>query len=125
MNLAEMLGVVVVEDTPERYVLNTPVSDFMLQSHGVMHGGISAFLAEHAASECVTAHTNMQEVHALGVDLTSTHLLPIFAGDVAITVATPVRRGGRVQVWKVEQFRQSDGAMFNTSQLTMYLKKVR
>lgn len=124
MNLAEMLGVKVVEDSPERFVLNTPVTEVMLQPHGVMHGGISAFLAEHAASECVTKYTNIDETHALGLDLTSTHLLPIFPGDVAVTVATPVRRGGRVQVWKVEQFRQSDGEMFNTSQLTMYLKKV-
>ena len=39
------------------------------------------------------------------------------------TVANPVRLGGRVQVWKVEQFRESDGAMFNVSQVSMYVKK--
>lgn len=125
MKLAEILGVEVVEDAPDRYVLHTPVTETMVQPHGVMHGGISAYLAEHAASECVTAHTDIDKEHALGLDLTSTHLLPIFPGDVAVTVATPVRKGGRVQVWKVEQFRKSDGEMFNVSQMTMYLKRVR
>ena len=52
-------------------------------------------------------------------------LLPVYEGDTVETVATPVRDGGRVRVWKVEQFRMSDGQMFNTSQMTMYMKKVK
>ena len=39
------------------------------------------------------------------------------------TVATA--RDGGSRVWKVEQFRMSDGQMFNTSQMTMYMKKVK
>ena len=97
----------------------------MLQRHGVIHGGISAYLAEHAASECISAHTDPVVSHALGLELTTTHLLPVFEGDTIETVATPVRDGGRVRVWKVEQFRMSDGQMFNTSQMTMYMKKVK
>lgn len=124
MNLAEMLGVKVVEDKPDRYVLHTPVTALMLQPHGVLHGGISAYLAEHAASECTTAHTDVNEVHALGVDLVSTHLAPVFEGDTIETVATPIRNGGRLRVWRINQYRLSDGVEFNTSQLTLYLKRV-
>ena len=124
MSLADILHVEVVEDKPDKYVLHTPVTADMLQPHGVLHGGISAYLAEHAASECVTAHTDNDAFNGLGLDLTSTHLAPVFEGDTIETVATPLHNGGRVRVWRVEQFRMSDGVMFNTSQLTLYMKKV-
>ena len=122
--LAEFLGVQVIEDSEDRMELRTPVTEIMLQPHGVLHGGISAFLAEEAASECTTHHTNIEEVHALGLQIDSSHFLPIMAGDTIQTVATPVSKGGRIRVWKIEQFRMSDGKMFNSSQLTMYLQKV-
>ena len=125
MSLADILHIEIVEDTPERYVMHTSVTADMLQRHGVIHGGISAYLAEHAASECISAHTDPSVSHALGLELTTTHLLPVYEGDTIETVATPVRDGGRVRVWKVEQFRMSDGQMFNTSQMTMYMKKVK
>ena len=117
MSLADILHIEIVEDTPERYVMHTPVTADMLQPHGVIHGGISAYLAEHAASECISAHTDPAISHALGLELTTTHLLPVYEGDTVETVATPVRDGGRV--------RMSDGQMFNTSQMTMYMKKVK
>ena len=72
MSLADILHIEIVEDTPERYVMHTPVTADMLQPHGVIHGGISAFLAEHAASECITAHTDPAVSHALGLELTTT-----------------------------------------------------
>lgn len=125
MSLADILHIEIVEDTPERYVMHTLVTADMLQRHGVIHGGISAYLAEHAASECISAHTDPSVSHALGLELTTTHLLPVLEGDTIETVATPVRDGGRVRVWKVEQFRMSDGQMFNTSQMTMYMKRVK
>lgn len=124
MKLADMLNVEVIEDTPDRYVMHTPVTEAMLQPHGVLHGGISAYLAEHAASECVTAHTDINKLHGLGLELTTTHLAPVFAGDTIETIATPIHNGGRVRVWRIEQFRLSDGVMFNTSQITIYMQKV-
>lgn len=123
--LADIMGVQVVESGPDRYVLNTPVTAAMLQPHGVLHGGVSAFLAEHAASECTTRYNDNAKSHALGVDLVSTHLAPILEGDTIETVATPMRdNNGRIRFWRIEQFRKSDGVMFNTSQLTMYMRKV-
>ena len=59
----------------------------------------------------------------LGVEVSSTHLLPVKAGDTVKSVATPIRAGGRISQWKVEQFRLSDGELFNVSQMTMYGKK--
>ena len=99
------------------------VTEDMLQPHGVLHGGISAALAENAASECCTEHYEDENFFFLGVEVSSTHLLPVKAGDTVKSVATPIRAGGRISQWKVEQFRLSDGELFNVSQMTMYGKK--
>ncbi len=124
MGLCDILGVEVVTNEEDRYVTHMKVTKDVLQPHGVLHGGVSAFLAENAASECITDHTDINQVHALGLELISTHIMPVFEGDTVETVATPLHKGGRIRVMKVEQFRLSDGAMFNASQMTMYLKKV-
>ena len=106
-------------------MLLTPVVEEMLQPQGILHGGMSAYLAESVASEAGNLGLDREKEHVVGLDLTSTHLLPVALGDTIRSVATPVRRGGRVQVWKVEQYRESDGELFNVSQLTTYTKRKR
>ncbi len=123
MALSNLLGIELVESTPEKYVTRMLVTENMLQPHGVLHGGISAALAENAASQCCTDHYDSDKMFFLGVEVSSTHLLPVKAGDTVETVATPIRAGGRISQWKIEQFRLSDGELFNVSQMTMYGKK--
>lgn len=123
MALSDILGIETIESTPERYVTRMLVTDDMLQPHGVLHGGISAALAENAASQCCTDHYDSEKMFFLGVEVSSTHLLPVKSGDTVKTVATPIRAGGRISQWKIEQYRESDGELFNVSQMTMYGKK--
>ena len=123
MALSDLLGIELVESTPDKYVTRMLVTENMLQPHGVLHGGISAALAENAASQCCTDHYDNDKMFFLGVEGSSTHLLPVKAGDTVKTVATPIRAGGRISQWKVEQCRESDGELFNVSQMTMYGKK--
>lgn len=120
MMFFEKVGGKFVEETPDRVVLRTPVTEEMLQPDGIIHGGMSAYLAETVGSQA--ARINVGEGCCVGLELSSSHLLPVLCGDVVESVATPVRKGGRVQVWKVEQYRMSDGALFNVSQMTMYRK---
>ena len=125
MTLASMLNIEVVESTPERYVTHMLVTKEMLQPHGVLHGGISAALAENAASEVNTEHSDINEINWMGVEVTSKHLLPVFEGDTVETVAEPLQLGGRIRQWEVKQYRLSDGKLFNVSQMIMYGKKPR
>ena len=46
----ELLDVEVIEAGPERVVLRLPVTWKVHQPYGVLHGGVSALLAESAAS---------------------------------------------------------------------------
>ena len=123
MALSDLLGIETVESAPDKYVTRMLVTENMLQPHGVLHGGISAALAENAASQCCTDHYDSDKMFFLGVEVSSTHLLPVKAGDTVKTIATPIRAGGRISQWKVEQYRESDGELFNVSQMTMYGKK--
>ncbi len=123
MAFVDLLGIEVLESTPERYVMHTKVTKDMLQPHGVLHGGISAALAEHAASQVNTDHSDANEVHWLGVEVTSKHLLPVFEGDTVETIAEPLSLGGRIRQWEVKQYRLSDGKLFNVSHMIMYGQK--
>ncbi|MDO4442904.1 MAG: PaaI family thioesterase [Slackia sp.] len=125
MMFFERIGGRFVEREEDRVVMVTPVVEEMLQPQGILHGGMSAYLAESVASEAGNLTLDAKKEHVVGLDLTSTHLLPVALGDTIRSVATPVRRGGRIQVWKVEQYRESDGELFNVSQLTTYTKRIR
>lgn len=118
----ERIGARYLQRDADCVVLSTPVVEEMLQPQGILHGGMSAYLAETVASDAASIGLDANKEYAVGLDLTSTHLLPVHQGDTIRSVATPVRRGGRVHIWKVEQFRESDGALFNVSQLTVYIK---
>ena len=123
MNIVEFLGTKVVELTPDKLAIETPVTEDICNVHGILHVGVSAFLAEHAASELTTLNASKDDVIGLGLQLDVTHLESARAGDTVRTVATPIRYGGRIRVIRVEQFRLSDGKMTTTSQLTTYIKR--
>ena len=61
----------------------------------------------------------------MGLNLESTHLLPVYLGDTIETRSKLVHGGGRTQVWAIEQVRLSDGEVFNVSQLTVYIKRFK
>lgn len=122
MNIIEFLGTEIVECSPEKLVLRTPVTEDICNVHGILHGGISAFLAEHAASEIFTLNSNKEEMVGLGLQLDVTHLLSAVAGDTVETVAFPIRYGRTIHFIRIEQYRLSDGKMTTTSQLITYVK---
>jgi uncharacterized protein (TIGR00369 family) len=123
MDIIEFMGTEIEELTPDKLVLRTPVTSALCNVHGILHGGVSALLAEHAASELTTLNSSKEEIIGLGLQLDVTHLLSAQAGDTVRTVAFPIRYGGRIRVIRVEQFRLSDGEMTTTSQLTTYIKR--
>ncbi len=123
MHMLDFINIHRIGMTEEGYVLETPVTQEITQSDGILHGGLSAMLAEEAASRGARENVDLSTSAPVGLDLVSTHLLPVCVGDTIKTAATLLRQGGRTQVWKVEQFRKSDGALFNVSQLTVYIKR--
>jgi 1,4-dihydroxy-2-naphthoyl-CoA hydrolase len=95
----DLLELTVVELTPERVVLRLPVTWKVHQPYGILHGGVSALLAESAASMggAVSVAPDRQVV---GIELNCSHLRALTEGTLTAT-ATPIRKGRTVHVWDI------------------------
>jgi uncharacterized protein (TIGR00369 family) len=95
----DLLDVEVVEAGPERVVLRLPVDWRVHQPFGMLHGGVSALLAESAASlgGALAAGPGRNVV---GIELSASHLRGLRDGHLTAE-ATPVRVGRTIQVWRI------------------------
>jgi 1,4-dihydroxy-2-naphthoyl-CoA hydrolase len=96
----ETLGVRTVEMDPDRVVFEVDVTPKVHQPMGLLHGGVSAVLAESAAS--MGAYLNCDpNQYTVGIELNISHLRAKQAGTVR-AIATPIRKGKSVQVWGID-----------------------
>jgi len=100
MGVHEHLGVRVVEANKERVVLAVEVGPTVHQPYGILHGGVSALLAEGAASFAGSLNVSSDKI-VVGTELNCSHLRPMTHGTLSAT-ATPIRIGRSVQVWGIE-----------------------
>ena len=98
-SIHELLDVEVVEATPERVVMRLPVDWRVHQPYGILHGGVSALLAESAASFGAALAAG-PERSVVGIELNASHLRSLRDGHLTAE-ATPVRVGRTVQVWRI------------------------
>ena len=94
------LGVETIEMTPERVVLRVPVGPRVHQPFGILHGGVSALIAESAASMGGILNAPPGKV-CVGTEISASHLRPVSSGTLTAT-ATPIRVGRTMQVWRIE-----------------------
>ncbi len=99
LNVHRLLGVEVLEASAERVVLSLPVTEKVHQPYGILHGGVSALLAESAAS-FGAALAAPPGRHVVGIELNASHLRAVRSGNL-IATATPVRTGRTVSVWAI------------------------
>ena len=98
-NIHELLGVETLEAGPERVVLRLPVDWRVHQPYGILHGGVSALLAESAASFGAALAAG-QDRRVVGIELNASHLRALRDGHLTAE-ATPIRVGRTVQVWRI------------------------
>lgn len=97
--VASLLDVEVREAGPDRVVMAVPVTWKVHQPFGVLHGGVSALIAESAASYGGALSVPAGK-SVVGVELNASHLRSMRVGTL-VAVATPVRKGRTIQVWEV------------------------
>ncbi|GLJ08258.1 hypothetical protein SUGI_0084960 [Cryptomeria japonica] len=76
------------------------VSERSAQAYGVLHGGISAFIAESLGSFGASLASGLQKV--AGVELSISHLQPGYIGLEIVATATPIHIGRRLHVWEIK-----------------------
>jgi uncharacterized protein (TIGR00369 family) len=94
-----LLGVELVHASSDRVELRLTVDERVHQPYGILHGGVSALLAETAASFGAALAAPVGH-HVVGIELNASHLRPMREG-VLRAVAAPVRVGRTVQVWEI------------------------
>jgi uncharacterized protein (TIGR00369 family) len=118
--LAERMGIVFTEFTPERAVATMPVEG-NTQPLGLVHGGAYVVLAESLGS----THANLVAPPghvALGLDLNATHTGSATAG-VVTGVCTPVHVGRSIAVHEIAITDES-GRRCSTVRITNLYKRI-
>lgn len=94
---------------PDQVTCKVNVEDRHLQPAGIVHGGVYASLVEAAASAAGAAwliDSGMPKAY-VGMDNSTSFLRSVTEG-VLRAESTPVHRGSKTQLWKVEIFNGSD-----------------
>jgi 1,4-dihydroxy-2-naphthoyl-CoA hydrolase len=116
----QQLGVEVVEVSPEKVVLQVEVGPKVHQPYGILHGGVSALLAEGAASIGGAVSVGPDEI-VVGTELNCSHLRSMSSGVLTAT-ATPIRKGRNVHVWGID-LTDETGRMICVARCTLQVLK--
>lgn len=116
--LAERMGIVLVEASPERVVLTMPVEG-NTQPFGLLHGGANAVLVETAGSIGAALHAGRDHM-VVGLDISVTHHRAARDGIVT-AVAEPLSLGRTVTSYEV-QVSDADGRLLCTGRLTCLVR---
>jgi 1,4-dihydroxy-2-naphthoyl-CoA hydrolase len=98
--LAAVLGIRILELSPDRVVATMPVDERTRQPFGLLHGGASVALSETVASLGAVSSVDLQRFTAVGVEINANHVRAKREGIVTAT-AVPLHRGRSTQVWEV------------------------
>ena len=105
-NVNEQLGVETVFVSPDKVVLRVEVGPKVHQPYGILHGGVSALLAEGAASIGGAVSVRPDQT-VVGTELNCSHLRSMSSGTLTAT-ATPIRKGRTVHVWGINLTDERD-----------------
>ena len=118
--LADRIGIVLTEASPERVVGTMPVEG-NTQPYGLLHGGASCVLAETLGSIGAALHgATVDRPLALGIDINASHHRSA-SGGVVTGVATPVHRGRNVATYEIV-ISDDRGNRICTARLTCVLR---
>jgi 1,4-dihydroxy-2-naphthoyl-CoA hydrolase len=119
--LIKFLGVKIESVENERVVLTMEVTPKIHQYIGIMHGGVSLYLCETAASIGAVASADLTKVAPVGVEINANHLRAVSRGIITVE-AKPIYAGRTMSVWGVE-ITNDKGKLVCTSRCTFMLKK--
>ncbi len=90
-----------IEKTEDYLVCKMLVSEDTKQPMGLLHGGISVYLAETIGSYAGNLCIEDLNKAAVGLEINANHLRSVKGGFV-YAKAKPIHIGGKTQVWSIE-----------------------
>lgn len=121
---AHLLGIELVEATPDRVVARMTVRKELCTVPDILHGGAIMSFADTVGA--VATVLNLKDGAATTTVGSKTNFLaPVPIGDVAVATCEPFHKGGRLMVWQTKITR-GDGrlcAVVTQSQMVLEPKK--
>ncbi len=99
---------------------SVPVDNRTVQPYGVLHGGISAVLAETLGSVGSHLIAERENKRAFGIEINSQHLRPVKEGAVH-GIAKIVHQGRTMHTWKIDIYNDS-GKLISISKLIVAIR---
>lgn len=116
------LGIQFKEADEDRLLLAMPITAQVRQPAGRLHGGISMFLAETAASVHCCCLVDLQEVLPVGIEINGSHLRGAETGSVEAE-ARVLSRTRSLIVHEVDIRHVESGELLSRARVTNYLKR--
>lgn len=117
------LGMRVIAYNPDALQIGLDIDDRHRQPMGWLHGGVSALMAESAASVAAAMSIDVERFEAFGVDLNATHLRAKRTGSLVAT-ARPLHRGRAMHVYRVD-VADEKGHLICAARCTLAIRPLR
>jgi uncharacterized protein (TIGR00369 family) len=117
------LGGEVIDVDEDHLVLRMSITEKSLQPYGLLHGGISLFLVETAASSHAAFGIDLDEKVPVGIEVSGSHVRSATKGTLK-AFARVLRRGNTHIVHDVEILLEETGEVLCKGRMTNYYKPV-
>lgn len=117
------LGGEVVDVNEESILVRLPITDKALQPFGLLHGGISLFLVETAASTHASFGIDLSQQVPVGIEVNASHLRSATSGTLVAT-GRVLRRGRSHIVHEVDVVLEETGELLCRGRMNNYYKKL-
>ena len=121
--LIEALGIVVLEQAPERMTGRMPIDGRTIQPAGIAHGGALISLAETLASIGTALGSDAATEICVGQEIGASLLRPALFGTVVEGEALLLHRGRTSAVWDV-RIRTAEGKLVAVCRCTIAIRPI-
>ena len=118
-----LLGGEIIDVDDEKIQISLPLGARAQTPFGFLHGGISMFLAETAASTHACYGIDLDEQRPVGIEISGSHLKSAQEGTL-ITEARKIHQTRRLIVHAAETRLEQSGELLSVGRVTNYLISV-